>query len=140
MSARDWTLVYDGECAFCLKWVALLRRWDGRGRLAYLPLQDERAHALLPAFPRSALEAAMHLVAPDGVTRAGAAALPQILQLVPGGRPLAVLFSLPGARWAADRLYRLVARNRHRLGCGPEGDEALSADAPAGYVPGRRDH
>ena len=140
MTARDWTLVYDGDCAFCLRCVALLRRWDRHGRLAFLPLQDERALALLPAAPRSAVEAAMHLVAPDGGARAGAAALPQILRLVPGGRPLATLFSLPGARWAADRLYRLVARNRHRLGCGPEGDRALSADAPAGYVPGRRDH
>lgn len=140
MSAHDWTLVYDGECAFCLRCVALLRRWDRRGRLAFLPLQDERAHALLPALPRSALEAAMHLVAPDGGTSAGGAALPRILRLVPGGRPLAAIFSLPGARWAADRLYRLVARNRHRLGCDPEGDEALGADAPAGYVPGRRDH
>jgi acetyl esterase len=140
VTARDWTLVYDGECAFCLRCVAVLRRWDRRGRLAFLPLQDERTVALLPAVPRSALEAAMHLVAPDGGTSAGAATLPHILRLVPGGRPLAVLIALPGVRWAADRLYRLVARNRRRLGCDPEGDQALGANAPAGYVPERRDH
>jgi len=114
------TLIYDGECALCLRCVALLRRWDRSCRLAFVPYQDARAGELLPNTPHAALEQAMHLVAPGGVL-AGAAALPAILRLLPGGRPFALLLALPGARWSADRLYRLVARNRRRLGCTSEG-------------------
>ena len=113
------TLIYDGECALCLRCVALLRWWDRSRRLAFVPYQDARAGELLPNTPHAALEQAMHLVAPGGVL-AGAAALPAMLRLLPGGRPLAGLVAMPGARWVADRLYRLVARNRRHLGCAPE--------------------
>lgn len=60
----------------------------------------------------------MQLVGPDGSVRAGARAAPVILRLLPLGRPLAWLFAVPGVPWVAQRVYRVVARNRHRLGCG----------------------
>lgn len=113
-----WTLVYDGDCNFCQRSVALIRRWDRRGALRCLPFQSDAELAALPAIPRSALEQAMHLVAPDGRVFAGAAAAPETLRLMPGGRPLAWLFGLPGVPFVARRVYQLVARNRHRLGCG----------------------
>jgi predicted DCC family thiol-disulfide oxidoreductase YuxK len=57
---------------------------------------------------------AMHLVTPERRVLKGAAALPAILRLVPLGALLAPLYRLPGAPWLADRVYRVVARNRHR--------------------------
>ena len=81
-STREWTLLYDGDCAFCRRCVALLERWDRRGRVRAVPFQAEDALVGLPSIPRAALHQAMHLVAPDGA------------------------------------VYRVVARNRHRLGCG----------------------
>ncbi len=112
------TLVYDGDCRFCRRCVALLRRWDRAGRLAYAPFQDAVALAALPYLDPRALEQAMHLVTAGGEVRAGAAALPPILGLMPFGRPIAWLFLVPGVPWLAARVYRQVARNRHRLGCG----------------------
>src|ERR1035441_6164156 len=48
----------------------------------------------------------------------GAAAAERLVKILPGGRPLGCLFALPCARPVADRVYRLIARNRFRLGCG----------------------
>lgn len=117
-AARQWTLVYDGDCRFCRQCVAILDAWDRRGRLGFAPFQTEDALAALPPIPREALEQAMHLVGPDDAVLAGAAAAPAILRLLPGGRAVAWLFAVPGVPWLAARVYRAVARNRHRLGCG----------------------
>ena len=112
------TLVYDGDCAFCQRCVALLDAWDRAGRLAFVPLQDTDALAALPPLAREALEQAMHYVATDGRIFVGAEALPALLRLMPGGSPLALLFLIPGVPALAQAIYRRVARNRHRLGCG----------------------
>jgi predicted DCC family thiol-disulfide oxidoreductase YuxK len=116
-AADGWTLIFDGECGFCRASVELLRRWDRYRRLSFVPFQDPGALAPLPRVPRSELEQAMHLVAPDRRVLKGAAALPAILRLVPGGAPLALLYQMPGVPWLAAGVYRIVARNRHRLGC-----------------------
>ncbi len=112
------TLIFDGECGFCRRAVTLLMRWDKYGRLRFVPFQDPAALAQLPAIPRASLEQAMHLVTPAGEVYAGATAVPVILRLLKWGRPLALAFRFPGVPAVAARIYRIVARNRHRLGCG----------------------
>jgi predicted DCC family thiol-disulfide oxidoreductase YuxK len=113
-----YTLIFDGDCAFCRRCVRLVERWDRGRRVAMVPFQDERALRNLPPIPRAALAEAMHLVAPDGSVWAGAAAAPVLLKLLPGGAPLANLFRLPLAPRLAAAVYRRVARNRHRLNFG----------------------
>ena len=111
-------LVYDGDCAFCLRCVALLAKWDTRSQLRFVAFQQPAELIDLPFIPRAALEQAMHLVTPDDAIYAGADAVPPMLRVLPGGRLVAWVFAIPGARWLARRVYRVVARNRHRLGCG----------------------
>jgi len=48
-STREWTLIYDGDCAFCRRCVALLERWDRRGRVRAVPFQAEDALVGLPS-------------------------------------------------------------------------------------------
>jgi len=114
----QWVLVYDGECRFCRACVRLVERWDVHRRVRVVPFQDAGALAVLPAIPRPALEAAMQLVSPADEVRAGAEAAPALLGLLPGGGVLALMFRLPGFPALAARVYAVVARNRHRLGCG----------------------
>jgi acetyl esterase len=118
-TSPDWTLVYDGDCGFCLRCVAILKRWDRAQRLASVPFQNRAALDALPAtLGRADLETAMHLVRADGRVFVGAAATPPLLRLLPGGGVLAALFALPGVPGVARAVYRRVARNRHRLFCG----------------------
>ncbi len=115
--ALPWTLIYDGQCAFCRGWIRALHRWDRRGRVRCVPLQDGSAWRGVPGLTRAALEEAAHLVSPDGRVYAGAAAARPLLGLLPGGQLLAAPLALPGAQRAAAGVYQWVARRRHRDGC-----------------------
>jgi predicted DCC family thiol-disulfide oxidoreductase YuxK len=107
-------LVYDGACGFCRRSLELVLRWDRRGRLRPLALQDPEAHELLGGLPEAERLASWHLVTVDGAVHSAGAAFPPLLRLLPGGPPLAALAErFPHA---TERGYRLVARNRGRLG------------------------
>lgn len=112
------TLIYDGECGICRRSVEWVRSQDREERIELLPYQDPRIPGRFPDIPPRAMEEAMQLVAPDGARWEGARAAERLLELLPGWRVLAPLFRIPGVRPVARRVYRAVARNRRRLGCG----------------------
>jgi predicted DCC family thiol-disulfide oxidoreductase YuxK len=108
------TLIYDGECGFCRASVDRVLRWDREHRLDVVPFQDQARVAGF-GIPLPALAAAMHLVIPGGGVFAGADAVPELLQLLPGKRWLAPLFRVPGALPLARRVYRRIAERRRCL-------------------------
>ncbi len=113
------TVLYDGACGFCVRAATLLRRWDRTGVLTLLPSQDPTVALRFPTITRAELEGALQVVAADGRRVSGADAIEAIVRALPATRWLRWPFALPFARPAARRLYALVARHRHRLGCGP---------------------
>jgi len=113
-----FTVLYDGECPICLGWIKRLQRWDKRAVLNFIPARDQRARDRFPWIPLSALEDSLHLVGPQRETWQGAAAVEQLMRLLPGWRFGAWLFRFPWARPMADRAYKWVARNRYLLSCG----------------------
>lgn len=114
---RPYTLVYDGDCGFCRRSVDLVASWDHGGAVEIVPFQRGGVPERFPWIPAAAYREAMQLVGPGGTTWGGAAAAEQLAKILPGGRPLGCLFALPFARPLADFGYRLIARNRYRLGC-----------------------
>lgn len=118
MSERPYTLVYDGDCRICTRSVDLVSSWDRRGAVEIVPFQRGGVRERFPWIPEESFRQAMQLVGPENETWSGAAAAERLVRLLPGGRPLGCLFALPFARPLADRVYRFVARNRYRLGCG----------------------
>ncbi len=108
------TLIYDGECGFCRRAVAVLIRWDRERRVRLVPFQD-RVTVERFGVPLPALAAAMHLVLPDGRVFAGADALPELGRLLPGKRWLVWLFAVPGVRPVARRMYAWIAARRRCL-------------------------
>ena len=113
-----WWVVYDGQCAMCQRLVGVLARLDTTGRFAAVASHDSRVRAQLPWLDAEAVTRALQVVAPDGRTWQAAAAVEVIVAHLPRARWLAPLFVMPGVRGLAEQLYRIVARNRHRLGCG----------------------
>src|SRR5579883_2597019 len=85
-------LLYDGDCRFCAEQAERLRRWAGGG----VELESFRAPGVLARHPQ-----------------VSAAACEEAMQLL---RPLARLYAVPGLHALADAVYRLVAKNRFRLG------------------------
>jgi predicted DCC family thiol-disulfide oxidoreductase YuxK len=113
--AAKWTLLYDGDCEFCRRQVRLLERWDAERSIEAVPLQEAELGRY--GISRPAAEEAMHLIAPSGRMWRGAEAVREILRLLPRARALAPLFRLPGVTPLAERVYRWVAKRRHRFGC-----------------------
>ncbi len=110
-----WTLIYDGDCQFCRRQVDRLQRMDRRGLVEAVPFQTADLSRF--GIELAAAEEAMHLVGPSGTVWWGAEAARELFRLLPLGRPLVWLLAAPGAMFAAERVYRWVARRRHRFGC-----------------------
>jgi len=115
---RPYTLVYDGMCRVCNRLANVLRRWDARREIEIVPSQATGVTARFPWIPARAFSEAIQLVGPGGATWQGAAAIEELLAILPRGRWVAWMFHIPFVRILADRLYRWFARNRYHLGCG----------------------
>jgi predicted DCC family thiol-disulfide oxidoreductase YuxK len=107
-------VLYDEDCGFC-RWSAdKLRAWDARGRLTFSPIQSTKGAELLHTVPAVERLDSMHAVAPDGRVWSGGQAVRVVLAELPGGSALASMAArFPGT---TERIYRLVARHRNRLG------------------------
>jgi predicted DCC family thiol-disulfide oxidoreductase YuxK len=108
------TVCYDADCGLC-RWCAWqLRRWDRRGRLRFVALGDPRADTLLHELSPDRRRSSWHLVSADGRVSSGGAAVPRVLELLPGGKPLAALADrFPTI---TERAYRWIADRRERVG------------------------
>jgi predicted DCC family thiol-disulfide oxidoreductase YuxK len=114
----EYTVVYDGQCRVCTRLAKLLRKWDRHHLIEVVPSQAPGVMARYPWIPSRAFAEALQMVAHNGETWSGAAAIEQILNVVPKGKLISWLFKVPYVRVIADKFYRWFARNRYHLGCG----------------------
>lgn len=103
-------VIWDASCSFCAGWVHWWRRLDWLGVLRFAPMDEP---GLLEAHGISELAAAeaLHVVAPDGTTRAFAA-VRKVAEVLPVSFLWAPLLALPPVQWVGERVYRSVARRR----------------------------
>ncbi len=117
--SRRYTVVYDGHCKVCGRLVKLLTKWDRDKELEIIPSQTPGVHARFPWIPaRAYVESVQVIRNSDGKTWQAAAALEELLNVLPKGRLISWLFRIPFVRPLVDKFYRWFARNRYKLGCG----------------------
>jgi predicted DCC family thiol-disulfide oxidoreductase YuxK len=108
------SILYDADCGFCRWSLAQVLRFDSRGRLRPVALQDPGADVLLAGMDHERRMASWHLVGDDGRVYSGGGAFAPLLRLIGVFGPLArVLAAWP---WLADVAYRAVAGRRSFLG------------------------
>lgn len=107
------TLIYDGTCRFCRRWVDRIRRSDKHGRLDFVPFQSDDLETRFPQLSRDACRQRMHVVDEHGAVSAGAAAGREVLRRLPGGWLWSLPFRLPGVLRIAEPVYVWVT---HRWG------------------------
>jgi predicted DCC family thiol-disulfide oxidoreductase YuxK len=110
-SAAGWVL-YDGDCAFCVRWLhfwspVLLRRG-----FEIDTLQADWAPESL-GMTRDEILRDMRLMTAVGTTYAGADVYLYIARRIWWAWPFGFLFSLPGLNQLIRAGYRWVAANRH---------------------------
>lgn len=113
MTASGNTLIFDGDCGFCMSVVRQLRRWV-KPRATIIAWQ----RADLDALDVTAEECteAVQWVTPGGHHVSGGAAVAAVLKA--GRSPWPVIgsvLSAPLISRLTERTYQLVARNRYRL-------------------------
>ncbi len=108
-------VIFDGQCVFCRGQVERLRRWDGKGRLAFLSLHDEAVARRYADLTHEQLMREMVVVDRRGNRHAGADAIRYLSRRLPRLWLLAPLLHFPGTMWLWRRLYQFVAQRRYRL-------------------------
>jgi len=106
-------VIYDHSCRICRTTVAWLNRLDGRDRVAYLPLQDERVGRRYEDLSRSELEKHVYVIDVKGQRWSGAAAVRRLSRKIPALWPLVPLLHLPGSMPIWNWLYKQISRRRH---------------------------
>lgn len=109
MTLKVW---YDGACPLCTREIAMMRRLDRRGRIAFVDV----AEGADPSCPidRAALLARFH-VEEDGVVHSGAAAFAAMWRAIPLLRPLGLAARHPAVLAALEAAYLSFLRLRPRL-------------------------
>jgi predicted DCC family thiol-disulfide oxidoreductase YuxK len=116
---RRYTVIYDGHCKVCGKLVKMLTKWDRNHVLEIIPSQAPGVQQRFPWIPpRAYVESVQVVRTRDGKTWQAAAALEELLNILPKGKLISWLFKIPFVRPIADWLYRWFARNRYKFGCG----------------------
>ena len=114
-----YTVIYDGHCKVCGRMVRVLAKWDGNRELEIIPSQTSGVRERFPWIPARAYVDSIQVIrTQDGRTWQAAAAIEELLKVLPRGRLISWLFKIPFVRPLVDRFYRWFARNRYRLGCG----------------------
>jgi predicted DCC family thiol-disulfide oxidoreductase YuxK len=107
------TLIFDGQCPFCRKWVKRLQGILHEVEISFRSLTDLSLQADFPALDQEDLTRSIHFVAADGTVYTGVDAIVEALSLRPAGR-LSQALRIPGIKQASDATYRFIAARRYR--------------------------
>ncbi len=116
VSRRGATLVYDGHCSFCRRWVARIARRDRRGTFEFVARQTEGLIERFPKLAEGDFNTGMRLITPDDVIHVGADAAYQIVRRLRYWQRIAWLYHVPGIHWLTRAGYAWIAANRQSLG------------------------
>lgn len=109
------TVLYDGQCRFCTRQIAHLRRMDGRGRLRFLSLHDPSVAVWYPDLSMDQMMEEMWIVTRQGDRFGGADAIRYLTGRLPILWPLFPWMHLPGMMPVWRWMYRQVAKRRYRI-------------------------
>lgn len=110
-------VIYDGNCNLCVTLVQLLEKLDTAQRFNYIPMQDENLLDQFGITPEIC-EQGMILIDIDRPEKRwqGSDAAEEIGRILPMGKIFIDIYrSLPGLKWAGDRIYAQIRDNRYLL-------------------------
>jgi predicted DCC family thiol-disulfide oxidoreductase YuxK len=110
MATERPTLIYDGDCGFCRRWVEVWRLWTGE-RIAYLPSQSRGSE--FPQITDEMVKDSVVFVDPSGQTAVGAEAVFRSLAVDRAKSWLLWCYRrVPGFAPLTEWFYRHVAQRR----------------------------
>ena len=116
-STPKGVVLFDGECPFCRKSIAMVRKLDWLGRLEYQNCRDpEHIPANTAGLSPDRMIEEMHLLTPDRrKAHAGFLAVRWIFSRLPLMWPVWPLMFIPGIPQVGQKIYLWIARNRFQI-------------------------
>ncbi|MDP3703911.1 MAG: DUF393 domain-containing protein, partial [Candidatus Omnitrophota bacterium] len=123
------TVIFDGECGFCLRAIRIGRRLDWWRRIDWRARLEPGVNERFPQLSQEETQRRMVSIRTDGRICGGFDAVRDILLQLPLTMLPALVLYLPGMSVVGVPLYRWIATNRYRVGGTRE--EACSVKAKA---------
>ena len=122
-ASEPLNVLYDGDCAFCVRSLRFVKRTDRFGAFRLVDTARPEWRAQFPQIRPEETEAAMLVVTASGEVFSGFYAFRRMLRASPWLWSLWLVFYFPGATVVGPRIYGWIARNRRRFGCRVDGCE-----------------
>ncbi len=110
------TVIFDGECGFCRRWIRLGKKLDWFKKIDWRARLDPGTALEFPQVSKAESLNRIVSIRPDGKTYGGFRAMRDIMLRLPASFLLALLMYLPGVAWVGEPAYQWVSKNRHRFG------------------------
>ncbi len=114
---KTLSIIYDGDCGFCLRSLKVLSALDVRGVLCFHKAQDPGTFERFPILNGADVQEAMYSIVEGETPQRGFFSFRRFLWESPLLWPLLPFFYFPGVSFAGTRAYAFVARNRRSFGC-----------------------
>ena len=115
---RPMLIFFDGACPLCSREVRHYQACDLHHRIEWIDIAAPDFNPVPYNLTLDQLQRVMHVITPDGRIHTEVAAFVQIWEALPPTAFTTLLrgiLKIPGMMALAGVLYRLFARNRHRL-------------------------
>jgi predicted DCC family thiol-disulfide oxidoreductase YuxK len=113
MGKLEIVVLYDGNCALCLRTKTILQKIDLFKKVTWLSLQEFEEVQKDARFTAKELRSELHILLPNQRVLKGYKAVRRILLISPYTFIFASILYLPFLHFIGDPIYRWIARNRH---------------------------
>jgi predicted DCC family thiol-disulfide oxidoreductase YuxK len=109
-------VIYDGTCPVCISLKEFAENRGSENSLVFIPYQDENFEGAAEGLTRQEASQMLYTISGDGTRKRGARAVFETMKSLPGfWRIAGSILSIPPLVWAAEPLYRIFARHRHKV-------------------------
>ncbi len=112
------SLVYDSACGPCTRFKEAVEFLDTRQKMSYVGIEDADELGMLAPLAPKLRHRSFHVVSPNGLIWSGASALPRVIALLPGGRPVSFIIDRnPAVFGAVSFVYYVLSRLHDANSC-----------------------
>jgi predicted DCC family thiol-disulfide oxidoreductase YuxK len=118
---KGYFVIYDGDCGFCQRTVNLIKKFDWLHKFNFISFQDEKAFKTFKELTPEMCQKEIFLVKFSDNNKKyfpGYDAFKMMTLFIPVTMLFSWFFFLPGIVQLGRILYKIVAKNRHRIKLG----------------------
>ena len=118
VNANKYIVIFDGDCGFCQSTVNLIKKLDWLKSFEFTPFQNEGVLKKYNSVTKEMCEKEIYLVSENGKYYGGYDAFKIMSVYLPLTFLISWFFFLPGVVQIGRLVYKLIAKNRHKIKIG----------------------